>query len=137
MPLLDTFKSEQQSLALIFPGKGPFDTHPQGMNGFMEESPASALRALTVPRILWDVEDHASVEYALTMTCGITAALEVEIGVSQVQTDLLSHRLQGLQSLGQEHHIRFMHGSHGDRRKDVAMLVDDGDDFLPLLMFVA
>jgi hypothetical protein len=30
-----------------------------------------------------------------------------------------------------------MHGRHGDRRSDGAMLVDDGDDFLPLLMFVA
>jgi hypothetical protein len=27
MPLLDTFKSQQQSFELIFPGKGPLDTH--------------------------------------------------------------------------------------------------------------
>ena len=27
VPLLDTFKSEQQSLELVFPGKRPLDTH--------------------------------------------------------------------------------------------------------------
>jgi hypothetical protein len=31
VPLLDTFKSEQQPLELIFPRKGPLDTHPQGV----------------------------------------------------------------------------------------------------------
>jgi len=27
--LLDAFKTEQQALKLIFPGKGPLDAHPQ------------------------------------------------------------------------------------------------------------
>ncbi len=36
VPLLDAFKSEQQPLELIFPGKGPFDTHPQRMDRFIE-----------------------------------------------------------------------------------------------------
>jgi hypothetical protein len=31
MPRLDAFKSQKQPLALVFPGKGPFDTHPQRM----------------------------------------------------------------------------------------------------------
>jgi hypothetical protein len=30
MPLLDTFKAEQQSFELIFPRKGALDAHPQG-----------------------------------------------------------------------------------------------------------
>ena len=37
MPLLDTFKSEQQSLELIFPRKGALDTHPQGMDGGIKQ----------------------------------------------------------------------------------------------------
>jgi hypothetical protein len=44
MPLLDAFKSQKQPLEPVFPGKGPFDTHPQHMNGFVEEALASALR---------------------------------------------------------------------------------------------
>jgi hypothetical protein len=36
VPLLDTFKSEQELLELIFPREGPFDTHPQRMDRFIE-----------------------------------------------------------------------------------------------------
>jgi hypothetical protein len=61
VPLLDTFKSEQQSLERIFPGKGPFDPHSQRMDDFVEEALASTLRALTVPTILWDVGDQARI----------------------------------------------------------------------------
>jgi hypothetical protein len=46
MPLLDTFKAEQQSFELIFPRKGALDAHPQGMNRFVEEAFAAALRGL-------------------------------------------------------------------------------------------
>jgi hypothetical protein len=55
MPLLYTFKPEQQSFELIFPRKGPFDTHPQCMNGRIEEPLAAALGVLAVAGILWDV----------------------------------------------------------------------------------
>ena len=58
MPLLDAFKSQQHALELIFPGKGPFDTHPQRMDGFVEEAFASALGRLSVARILFDVGDQ-------------------------------------------------------------------------------
>jgi hypothetical protein len=44
MPLLDTFKAQQESLAFIFPGKGALDAHPQHMNGGVEQAFASALR---------------------------------------------------------------------------------------------
>ena len=117
MPPLDTFKSEQQSFELIFPGKGPFDTHPQRMDRFIEEAFASALRALTVPGILWDVGDQARIEYALPIVRGIKAAIKVEVGTSQVQPDLLGHLLQGLQALGKQHHIRLIHRSHGEGAK--------------------
>ena len=58
MPLLDAFKSQKEPLALVFPGKGPFDTHPQRMDGFVEEAFASALRGLAVARMLFDVGDQ-------------------------------------------------------------------------------
>jgi hypothetical protein len=79
VPLLETFKPEQQSLELIFPGKGPLDPHPQRMDGLVEEALASTLRVLTVPRILWDVGDQACIEDALPIACGIKAAIEVEV----------------------------------------------------------
>jgi hypothetical protein len=46
MPLLDTFKSEQQSFELIFPREGTFDAHPQRMDGFVKEAFPSALRGV-------------------------------------------------------------------------------------------
>src|SRR2546428_5730707 len=58
MPLLDAFKSQKQPLELVFPGKGPFDTHPQRMDGFVEEAFASALGRLSVAGILGDVGDQ-------------------------------------------------------------------------------
>ena len=94
--LLNVLKTQQQPLELIFPGKGPFDTHPQRMDGFVEEAFASALGRLSVARILCDVGDQARIEYALPMVCGINATIEVEMGTSQVEPDLFSHLLQGV-----------------------------------------
>jgi hypothetical protein len=54
VPLLDTFKSEQQPLEFIFPCKGPLDTHPQGMDGGVEQPLAPALGALAVAGVLFD-----------------------------------------------------------------------------------
>src|SRR5215467_10762213 len=62
VPLLDTFKSEQQPLELIFPRKGPLDTHPQGMDDGVEEALAPTLGALAVTGILFDVGDQAGIE---------------------------------------------------------------------------
>src|SRR5712691_3275803 len=56
VPLLDTFKAEQESFELIFPRKGALHAHPQRMDGFIEEAFASALRGLTVAGILLDIE---------------------------------------------------------------------------------
>jgi hypothetical protein len=60
--LLEAFKAEQQALKLIFPGKGPFDPHPQCMDGGGEEAFAAALGALAVAGILWDVGNQAGIE---------------------------------------------------------------------------
>jgi len=84
MPMLDTLKSQEEPLALIFPRKGPLDTHPQGMNRFVEEAFASTLGSLSVARILFDVGDQARIENALPIVRGIKAAIEVEVGTSQV-----------------------------------------------------
>ena len=86
MSLLDAFKTEQQPLELIFPRKGPLDTHPQGMNRFVEEAFASPLGSLSVARILFDVGDQARIENALPIVRRVKAALEVEIGASEVYT---------------------------------------------------
>jgi hypothetical protein len=94
--LLNVFKTQQQPLELIFPRKSPFDTHPQRMDGFIEEAFASALGRLSVARILWDVGDQAHIENTLPIVCGIKATIEVEIGTSQVEPDLFSHLLQGV-----------------------------------------
>ena len=75
---------------------------------------APALGALAVAGIRLNVGDHAGIEHALAMVSAIKAAMEVEVGASQVHPNLLGHLLQGLQALGKEHHSRFMHGSHGD-----------------------
>src|SRR5712692_11620742 len=84
VPLLDAFKSEQQPFELIFPRKGQLDTHPQGMDGFVEQAFASTLGSLSVARILFDVGDQARIENALPIVRGIKAAIEVEVGTSQV-----------------------------------------------------
>ena len=62
MPQLDTFKTEQESLEFILPGKGVLDAHPQRMNGGVEQAFASALRGLAVAGILFDVGNHAGIE---------------------------------------------------------------------------
>ena len=43
MPLLDTFKSEQQSFERILPREAALDAHPQRMDGFVEEAFTSTL----------------------------------------------------------------------------------------------
>jgi hypothetical protein len=68
---------------------------------------------------------------------GIKAAIEVEQGASEISSHLLGYLLQGFQALGKEHHIRFIGGSHGDRSQDSAVVVGDGDNFLPLLVLGA
>ena len=79
MSLLDAFKSHKQPLELVFPGKGPFDTHSQRMDSFVEETFASALGRLAVAGILWDVGDHAGIENAFAVVCGIKTPIEVTV----------------------------------------------------------
>ena len=71
VPLLDTFKSEQQPLEFVLPRKGPLDTHPQGMDGGVEQPLAPALGVLAVARVLFDVGDQASIKNTLPIVGGI------------------------------------------------------------------
>src|SRR5262245_6164 len=57
---------------------------------------------------------HACIEYALTIRSGVKAAVEIDISAPQVQSDLFGYLLQGFQALWEQHHIRFIHGSHGN-----------------------
>ena len=114
--LLDAFKSEQQPLELIFPRKGPFDPHPQRMDGCIEEPLASALGGFAIAGILFDVGDHPRIENALAIRPGVKAAVEIDISASEVQPDLFRHFFQRLEALGQQHHISFIDRSHGNRR---------------------
>src|SRR5262245_63818705 len=82
MPQLDTFKTEQESLEFILPGKGALDAHPQRMNGSVEQAFASALRGLAVAGILFDVGNQAGIENALPIVRGINTTIEVEQGPS-------------------------------------------------------
>src|SRR5215470_11071048 len=102
MPQLDTFKTEQESLEFILPGKGALDAHPQRMNGGVEQAFASALRGLAVTGILFDVGNHAGIENALPIVRGIKTTIEVEVGAAEVQPDLFGHRFQRLQAFREQ-----------------------------------
>ena len=93
VPLLDTFKAEQESFELIFPRKGALHAHPQRMDGFIEEAFASALRGLTVAGILFDIGDEARIENARAIVRRIKAAIKIEIRPSEIQPDLFGHLL--------------------------------------------
>ena len=99
VPLLDTFKSEQESLELIFPRESPFDTHPQRMDSFIEEPLPSTFRGFAVARILLDVGDQTGIEDALAIAGGIKTTIQVEVGAAEVQPDLCGHPLQRFQPL--------------------------------------
>ena len=99
MPPLDTFKTEQESLEFILPGKGALDAHPQRMNSGVEQAFASALRSLAVAGILFDIGDQAGIENALAIVRGIKATIEVERSASEVQLNLFGDLLQGVQAL--------------------------------------
>ena len=85
------------------------------MNRGVEEPLAPALGTLTVARILGDVGDQAGIEYALPIAGRIKAAIEVEVGTSEVQPDLLGHLFQRSQALRAQDYIGFIDGRHGNR----------------------
>jgi hypothetical protein len=73
-------------------------------------------RVRAVAWILFNVGDHAGIENALTIVRGIKASVEIQIGVSQVQTDRFGHPLQSFQTIGQQDHVRLVDGSYREWR---------------------
>jgi hypothetical protein len=94
MSLLHVFKPQQQPLEFVLPRKGPIDPSSQGMDGGIEESLTPWLGALAVAEILCDIGNHARIEHALEIVCGIKARVEIDIGAFEVQTDLFGHLLR-------------------------------------------
>ena len=107
------------------------------MDGGVEQPLPPVLGVLAVARILGDVGDQASIENALPIVHGIKTAIEVQVGASEVQPDLLGHLLQGVQALRQQHHIGFIDGSNRQGSQDIAVVVYDRDNLLALLVLVA
>ena len=94
--LLEAFKAEEQSFKFFLPRKGSLDALAEGMDGGVEEACAAALGALAVAGVLWDVGDEARIENPLPIVLGIKAAIEVEVGTSEIQPNLFGHLLQGV-----------------------------------------
>jgi hypothetical protein len=123
VPVLETFKAEQQPLEFVLPRKGPLDTHPQGMDGGVEPPLASALGVLAVAGVLFNVGDHPRIENALTIRFGVKAAVEIDLSASEIQADLFRHLLQGMQTLGQQDHVRLIDGGHREGSQHVTILI--------------
>jgi len=60
-----------------------------------------------------------------------------EIRTADLQIGQSGHALQGVRSVRQEHGIGFIHRRHRKRGQYKAVVVDDREDFLALLVFVA
>jgi hypothetical protein len=99
VPPLEAFNTEPPPLAGGLPRQGPFDPHPPRTDGRVGASLAPALGRLALARTLGDVGDEACREHASPMACGITAAVEVEGGASQVRPDLRGHLFYGVEPL--------------------------------------
>src|SRR5262249_17468610 len=107
------------------------------MDGGVEEPLTPTLGALAVTGMLFDVGDHAGIENARAIRSGVKAAVKIDISASQVQPDLFGHAFQCFQTVREQHHIRFIHGSHGNGSSHIAMVVGHGDDLLAFLVFMA
>ena len=84
------------------------------MDRVVEQPLAPTLGGFAIPRILFDVGDHTRIEDHLPIVRRIKATIEVEVGAFEVQTDLFGHAFQCFQTIREQHHIRFIHGSHGN-----------------------
>jgi hypothetical protein len=103
----------------------------------VEQACASALRGLAVAGILFEVGLQAGSADALPMVRGITTTSEVKGGSTEIYPHLFGHLFQRLQALQSQDHLCFMDRSPRDRRSDRAMVVDDRDDCVTLVVLVA
>ena len=107
------------------------------MDDRVEAPLAPARGRLARARTLGEGGDEARREQAIPMACGITAAIEVEGGASQVRPDLLGPRLHGFEPLRQQDQVYRMDGGNRGGCDDTAMLVCDRDPLRPCLRLVA
>jgi hypothetical protein len=107
------------------------------MDHGIDQALPGALGGLAIARILFDVRNQPRMENALPIACGIKAAIQIELGPSEIQPDLCGHLFSRLQACREQGHVGLIDRSHRDRREDVAMIVDAGNDRVALLMFVA
>jgi len=121
--------------ALIMASASPA-THVPGGSTSVQVPTKGEWKSCGFGHRVFTLGDQAGSANALPIVRSITAAIQVEVGAFQVQPDLPGHLLEGVQPLRQQDQIRLIDGSHGDRRSDVAMMVDDGKDLLALLVFV-
>ncbi len=137
MPPLEVLETQQQPLAFVLPRKGPLDTLPSGMDRLVEKPLATSLRGLAVAWVFFDVWDHPCMEDRLAIRLGIAPAIPIELGAFERQTRRFGHPLQGLQAFGYQHRIRFIDGCDREGNSHITVVVDDGDNFLALLVLVA
>jgi hypothetical protein len=78
------------------------------MDRCVEQPLAPTLGGFAIPRILFDVGDHTRIEDHLPIALGIKAAIEVEIGASEVHPDLFGYAFQRFQTIREQHRIRFI-----------------------------
>src|SRR5712691_11399818 len=107
------------------------------MHCCIEQALPASLGGLAIPRVFFDVGNHPRIEDPLPIACGIKATIEIDIGASEVQTDLFGHLLQGVQPLRQQDHVRLIDGSHWEGRQHIAVVVSHSDDLLSLLVLIA
>ena len=137
MSLLQVFKPEQQPLEFVLPRKGSIHTSSQGIDDFIEQTLSPALRVLSIARILCDVGEHAGIENTFAIVRGIQARVKIELRTCQHQACHFGDLCQCVETIRQQHHLRFMHWRDGERRQDIALVVGHRDDLLPLLVLVA
>ena len=106
------------------------------MNGGVEQPLPSPLRGLPVARVFADVWDKPRAKDRFPVMPGIKPAIEIEIRTVDFQVRQPGDALQGVQSLWQEHGIRFVDGCDRKRRQHKAVVVHDRDDLLTRLMLV-
>ena len=105
MTNLFSLKAQSQSLELIFPGKGAFDSEAKFVEHFIKEAFAPGLGLLPVAWILFNVRLHPGIEDALAIGFAVKAGVQVEPRASQVETDFTRDSLEIFQPIGQQHDV--------------------------------
>src|SRR5271166_5944144 len=107
------------------------------MDGGIEQPLPPTLRGLPIARVFLDVWNQPRVEDRFTVAPGIEPTIEIEIRTVDLQIGQSGHTLQGVQSIRKKHGIRFIYRRHRKRGQHKAVVLDDRDDLLALLVFVA